>query len=201
LERKKVLFENGRPSIHLVVCKTLGGFGRHEDIQKAPITRSTFSMTKEDFTAGWFDGATQSNGQLSGEGGVLRINKHMVYKWTFNCGPGTNTRVERLGVWETLTLATRLHILDLQVFGDSRIIIDWLNQKGKLQAISLECWKDRIKDLNEAFRTINFTHIYRDNNKEADILSKKALQMQEGKIVYNQREKGNEDPSLFLNLY
>jgi hypothetical protein len=95
----------------------------------------------------------------------------------------------------------RLHILDLQVFGDSRIIIDWLNQKGKLQVISLECWKDRIRDLSKAFRTINFTHIYRDINKEADILSKKALQMQEGKIVYNQWEEGNEGPTLFLNLY
>jgi hypothetical protein len=42
LEHNKVLFENGRPSIHSVVCKTLGGFGRHRDIQKVPVTRSTF---------------------------------------------------------------------------------------------------------------------------------------------------------------
>jgi hypothetical protein len=59
-----------------------------------------------------------------------------------------------------LTLATRLHIVDLQVFGDSRIIIDWLNGKGKLQVNALECLKDRIKDLNKSFSSINYTHIY-----------------------------------------
>jgi hypothetical protein len=129
LECNKFLFENGRPSIKLVVCKTLGGFGRHRDIQKVPVTRSTIIMTQENFTTHWFDEETQSNDQLSGAGGVIRIHECMVYKWKFNCGPGNNTRAELLGVWETLTIASQLHILDLQVFGDSRIIIDWLNQK------------------------------------------------------------------------
>jgi hypothetical protein len=139
LERNKVLFENGRPSIHSVICKTLGGISRPKDIQKQPVTRSTYTMIQDDFTTGWFDGATQSSNQLSGAGGVHRINDHTDYKWTFNCGPSTNTRAELLGVWELLTLASQLHILDLRFFGDSRIIINSLNHKGKLQVISLEC--------------------------------------------------------------
>jgi ribonuclease HI len=132
---------------------------------------------------------------------VLRINDHTTYKWTFNCGPGTNTREKLLGVWETLILASRLYITELQVFGDSRIVIDWLNNKGNLQVISLDCWKERIRDLNKNFSSINFSHIYRDYNKEADLLSKQALQMQEGKIAYNHWEGGNEGPTLFLNLF
>jgi len=82
--------------------------------------------------ARWFDGVAQSNGQLSGAGGLITTNENTVYKWTFNCGLGTNTREEIHGVWATLTLASRLHIVDLQVFGDSKIIIDWLNDKGNL---------------------------------------------------------------------
>jgi hypothetical protein len=61
------------------------------------------------------------------------------------------------------------------VLGDSKIIIDWLNNKGQLQVIALECWKDRITDLIQAFTQINFSHIYRETNVEADSLSKKAL--------------------------
>jgi ribonuclease HI len=82
---------------------------------------------------------------------VIRINDKYVYKWTYNCGPGTNTRAELLGVWATLSLTTRLNIDVLQVFGDSKIVIDWLNSRGKLQVISLVGWKDIIKELIKSF--------------------------------------------------
>jgi ribonuclease HI len=119
--------------------------------------------------AGWFDGATQSNGQQSGAGGLIRINENTV------CTNGLSTVVQApileqnylesgpLSHWQS-----RLHIVDMQVFGDSRIIIDWLNDKGKLQVNALECWKDRIRELNKSFSSINYTHIYRESNMEAD---------------------------------
>jgi len=132
---------------------------------------------------------------------MIRINDQISFKWTFNCAPGTNTREKLLGVLETLILASRLQIYDIKVLGDSRIIIEWLKYKGKLQVISLDCWKDRIIHLNRTFRSINYSHIYKDFNKDAYILSKKELHMQEGKINYNQWEEGNEGLSLFLNLY
>jgi ribonuclease HI len=100
-----------------------------------------------------------------------------------------------------LTLATRLDIIDIKVLGDSRIVIDWLNYKGNLQVFALDCWKDRIRDLIKNFRAINFSHIYRELNREADLLSKKAIQQQEGKITYNKWVEGKEGPTLFLNLY
>jgi len=62
---------------------------------------------------GWFDGVAQQNGQNSGVGGVIRVSEHRIYKWTFNCGHGTNTRAELLGVWALLTLAYRLSIPDI----------------------------------------------------------------------------------------
>jgi hypothetical protein len=91
--------------------------------------------------------------------------------------------------------------VDLQVLGDSRIIIDWLNNKGKLQVNALECWKDRIKELNNAFSLISYTHIFRESNMEADLLSKRSLQEQEGKIKYHKWIDGHEGPTLILKLY
>jgi ribonuclease HI len=130
-----------------------------------------------------------------------QVTDHTIIKWTYNCGEGTNSKVELLGAWATLTLATRLHILDLQVLGDSRIIIDWLNNKGKLQVIALECWKDRIFELIKGFTQINFTHIYRELNLEADLLSKSALQEQEGKLTFYQWKDGHVGPTQHLYLF
>lgn len=79
---------------------------------------------------GWFDGATQSNGTQSGAKGLIKITKKSFYKWTFNCGPGTNTREKLLGAWATLHLASRLNIEVLQILGDSRTIIEWLNEQA-----------------------------------------------------------------------
>jgi hypothetical protein len=69
---------------------------------------------------------------------MIKLTDHTKFTWTYNCCEGTNTKAKLLGAWTTLILATRLNILDLQVLGDSRIIIDRLNNKGKLQVIALE---------------------------------------------------------------
>jgi hypothetical protein len=63
LERNKVIFENGSPSIYSIVFKSLGGIDRLVDAKKVLTSRS-FKTSFQDFaTVGWFDGATLSNGQ------------------------------------------------------------------------------------------------------------------------------------------
>jgi ribonuclease HI len=100
---------------------------------------------------GWFDGEAQSSGNNCGAGGRIRISEHKSYKWFFNCGMGTNTKVELLGAWALLTLASRLSILEIHVQGDSKIIIEWLKGKGRLQVAALECWKDRLREIIKLF--------------------------------------------------
>jgi len=68
---------------------------------------------------GWFDGASQQNSEHSGAGGVIKIREHTFYKWMINCGDGTNTKVELMGVWALLTLTYRLFISKINVLGDS----------------------------------------------------------------------------------
>ena len=62
-------------------------------------------------------------------------------------------------------------------------------------------WKDKIKELTTSFRTLKFAHIYREHNREADALSKNALQPPEGKIIYNKWIEGHEGPSFYLHLF
>jgi ribonuclease HI len=121
---------------------------------------------------------------------VIKTVDNIVYRWHINCGKGTNTKAELMGIWATLTLANHLSLPRLQAFGDSRVIIEWLNDRGKLNVCSIEGWKIRTKDLIKKFQYISFHHLYREFNKEADKLSKEALLVPEGKITYYQWEPG-----------
>ena len=110
-------------------------------------------------------------------------------------------RDEFLGAWTTLFLAKRLTIDVIHVIGDSKIIIEWLKDRGKLQIAFLMGWIDIIKMLKNLFREIHFTHVYRELNMEADFLSKKALSNTEGKLECSWWVDGNEGPTLSINLF
>jgi hypothetical protein len=85
--------------------------------------------------------------------------------------------------------------------GGSKVIIEWLNNRGRLQAIAIEGWKFRTKDLINFFQEINFHHIFREFNKEADQLSKQAIYEPEGRISYFKWENGAAGPLTHLNLF
>jgi ribonuclease HI len=103
-------------------------------------------------------GLTSTN---SGVDGVLVVNDHCKYKWLLNCGPGTNTHTELLGAWALLIVASRLSIQSLHVMGDSKIVINWLRGKGRLQVILLDCWKDNLITLIASFQKVSFSHVYK----------------------------------------
>jgi ribonuclease HI len=124
----------------------------------------------------WFDSVAAGDGKNSGVGGILSIAHNHFIKWTFNSGVGTNNRAELLGIWTTLLLAKFLNLQTLVIFGDSKLVINWCNGKGSLCSLALEGWKARIQELRCHFNSLSFHHTYRDFNKAADTLSKKALQ-------------------------
>jgi hypothetical protein len=83
-----------------------------------------------------------------------------------------------------------LSIQKLQILGDSKVVIDFLNHRGRLQAISIKGWKLRTMDLANLFQEISFHHIFREFNKETDQLSKQALLELEGRLSYYKWKNG-----------
>lgn len=81
------------------------------------------------------------------------------------------------------------------------MIIEWLDQKGKLQAINIEGWKNRIKDMISTFKSIYFHHIFREANGEADHLSKQALTTTKGSISYFTWDGENAGPTLQVDIF
>jgi hypothetical protein len=108
-------------------------------------------------------------------------------------------KAELLGAWVSLILACR-HTDELLLLGDSKTTIDWLNGLADFKVAALECWKKRTKEATLQFRKLIFTHIYREENCEADSLSKRALHLPPGQICFTIWEDGNEGPAIKLML-
>jgi hypothetical protein len=94
----------------------------------------------------------------------------------------------------TLVSMDYLALPCIHLLGDSKVVIDWLSKKGRLQVSSLEGWKARILSLSGKFQFITFQHIYRNFNTEADKLSKQAIDDTEGTLSYHRWTNGAAGP-------
>jgi hypothetical protein len=80
-----------------------------------------------------------------------------------------------MGAWASLILAQRLDINEMLLLGDSKVIIDWLNGKTDLQVAALECWKERTLEASRHIKSLSFSHIYREDNRDARHHVKKGV--------------------------
>jgi ribonuclease HI len=122
-------------------------------------------------------------------------------RWFFNCGSGSNTKAELVGVWTSFILANLLDIRHLHMVGDSKVVIEWMQRKGNLLATRIEGWKRRVRILEKNFQEVLFQHIYRESNVEVDILSKRALESPKGSLIYFTWDGEREGPPITLKIF
>ena len=185
-ERNSAIFEAGSPSIQQVVYKTIAATDTYGNQVKYPSVRISKEILPTGIVIAWFDGAAQQGGNLCGAGGKILLNFHSIIHWTLNCGQGTNTKEELMEAWASLISAQRLDINEMWLLGDSKVIIDWLNEKADLQAATLECWKERTIKASRHIKSLSFSHIYREDNRDVDTSSKQGLSMPLGHLRYSQ---------------
>ena len=70
---------------------------------------------------------------------------------------------------------------NLQIFGDSKIVINWANGYQRCHIIRLIPLLEEILVLKQHFDFISITCVYRERNNLANKLSKEGTQLQEGK--------------------
>jgi ribonuclease HI len=199
LARNAAIFDDKPPPIYLVTNLILNAVVRpHPTIARTK--RRSITSLPFDKAIAWFDGATQLDGSRCGAGGHISINAQTSYRWTLNGGQGTNTKAELLGAWASLILAQRLNIDVMILLGDSKVIIDWINDKADLRSAALESWKERTSDARRMFKSLSASHIYREENAIADHLSKLALSRPLGFLTFSRWEEGNEGPPILLKI-
>ena len=72
------------------------------------------------------------------------------------------------------------------IYGDSSVIISWLNRLSALEVPALMHWRGDIKNMLHATPQVIFKHIYREHNSLADGLSKEALYLDMGHGHYTE---------------
>lgn len=118
-----------------------------------------------------FDGASKGNPGISGAGAVLYENGKEIWSTSRYLGIQTNNYAECFAVILGIDEACRRKIKDLEVEGDSMLVINHLKGKWKVKNEYLKNLYLSIHQTLKQFNNITYKHIYRDNNKRADELA------------------------------
>jgi ribonuclease HI len=132
----------------------------------------------------FFDRASKGNHGEAGGGGVIidpEEIKVLLYSWGID--KDTNNIVEALALWQGLSQAQIMNIRVLNVFGDSRIIIQDLSCKNLTKHTRLRQILQKIKLLMSTFHSIQLFHIMRELNGKADKEANKVVLLSKGVLL------------------
>jgi ribonuclease HI len=133
-----------------------------------------------------FDGASKGNPGAAGGGGIIsKSDGTSTLRFAWGLGVASNNRVEALALWQGLNQAMLLNIRDLVVLGDSRVIIQALNQSSILENALFQHSLDKIKLLMRQFQTIQIFHVLRENNSQADEEANMGASLGQGILLLN----------------
>lgn len=137
----------------------------------------------------FFNGDSKGNPGISGAGGIIYSTdgqKQDNYSWEL--GQSTNNQAEILGLLKACQLAQRNIGENLQIFGDSKILIKTLNKDDQLNNPALNKTLERIRKMIQIFTSCSFYHVLRAQNKEVDIMANKGCLLAQGMLVNNDEE-------------
>lgn len=137
---------------------------KHRSIKQSDIWNS--------YLVGFFDDVVISN--KCGSEAFIALDCGQYYHFYSNIGTGTNSQVEVNTLWGVLFCVKWLSLESLDVFGDTKVVIEWVNERSTLNPPMLSNWMSRIRELIGQFILVTFTHIYKEMNKTTNTLSKKG---------------------------
>lgn len=73
--------------------------------------------------------------------------------------------------------------MELQVFRNSKLSIDWMSGFALLDNSDLQVLGQRLKIIADSFSSISFQHVFREMNVEANRVSKEALELPEFHLI------------------
>lgn len=136
-----------------------------------PITRDTPAPTGLSATLE-IDGSCPANPGPMGIGYLIHLDESPVIRVGLRFTPGTNNQAEYLGLIFALRHALRLGVTHAKVFMDSQLVVNQVNGTWTCRDYHLQVLHTEAVGLRQLFSRLELKHICRDDNADADYLSK-----------------------------
>ena len=121
---------------------------------------------------------------------MLHIDNIVSFRIKVGLGRGTNNYAELSSLKYLLLFAKEQNFQQLQIFGDSQLIINWENEVNHCHLHTLRDILTDIFSLKSQFDSFACSHIYRERNEIVDRLSKEAAQLNRGQWKIQEFREG-----------
>eukprot|EP00253_Pinus_taeda_P034809 PITA_34809 len=173
IARNQTIFNHKAPHWPSITFHTIADYNMiPEESQPAPPRNLRPVPIDKSIPWAFFDGSAQEDACRGGA--ILHLNDRHCYKIKINLGRGTNNYAELCAAKHIIHFAIQKQCRHLQLFGDSKIICNWLNNASHCHSYTLRHILDEAKRLTTFFESFVCRHIYREHNTVAYQLSKEA---------------------------
>jgi len=189
LARNKAIFDD-KPSLsEHISALAVGMFNSiPEHIRAAKQKRDLEVEIDRTVPWGFFDGAAQNN--RCGGGAIFHLSDSHFFVLSAGLGEGSNNYAELMSLKLLLIFAIEKGCKRLNVYGDSMNVINWIS-------LTQECRNRRLDILLYSIRTVlqnldsfSCRHVYRENNRVADLASKEGLNLVLGSWKITETREG-----------
>jgi len=123
------------------------------------------------------DGGSRNNPGNAGIGAVIYMDGEKKAELSEFLGVQTNNWAEYEAVFHALSKARELELekFSIEVRLDSKLVVEQLARNWKIKEPTLRPQAEKIWEIMKDFSDVNFTHIPREDNTEADALANEAM--------------------------
>src|SRR5436309_15371248 len=128
------------------------------------------------------DGGSRGNPGPASYGVVIRDPRgEIVARLKKYIGRTTNNVAEYYGLIAALDYAQSHSIGALRVESDSELLVKQMRGQYKVKSADLKPLYERAKKMSQTFASFRIDHVYREQNREADLLANEAMDEVSGK--------------------
>ena len=102
-----------------------------------------------------------------GGGATLFLNSTHHFKITMGLGTGSNNYAELMALKLLLCFAIEKNCKKIHTFGDSLVILNWINKTQRCKNLSLSALFKEANKLLSRFDFITCKHVYKERNEVA----------------------------------
>jgi ribonuclease HI len=122
------------------------------------------------------DGGSRGNPGPAAYGVVIRNpSGEVVARLKKYIGRTTNNVAEYYGLIAALDYAQSNHLGALHIESDSELLVKQMRGQYKVKSADLQPLFERARKMSQSFASFRITHVYREQNHEADALANQAM--------------------------